>query len=243
MGERKDPVMGFAPVADSFHSHPKVLALGPDIDALALWLLTLTWSTEQMTDGLIPRTLPQHLLRDTPYQTRDRWIRGLCRVRLWDAISPQGSGDESAWEIHDFLDWQKSRKQIKEIRKDKKRAGALGGLAKSKQRATAQPGTVLQQPEKSALPTPDAMSKPDTKPIPDGSKPESTQPDAPSAGPTRTRIAHAIESNGNEPATSERWERIRGALRDEHPEWNEELLEAKASAALVAQIAAEKRAP
>jgi hypothetical protein len=128
--------MGYAPVSDGLYSHHKVQLLGRDQDALTLWLLALTWSTQHTSDGKVPLLVTRTLCG----RRANRWATALCRVGLWEEI-------EGGFQFHDFLDWQKSRQEIDEIRNKKRYAGSLGGKRSAQARAT----STLQAPAKHVL--------------------------------------------------------------------------------------------
>jgi hypothetical protein len=166
--------MAYAPVSDSFHCHPKVLALGENnLDALGLWILALTWSTRLLTDGFVPFDVPKILIKEVHHHTRKRMIRALVRVGLWDVVTAQRTSNASdtppirlryasarqlqrrrkevtrllndpnidvddviGYQIHDFLDWQKSGEEIRELRHKRRIAGSLGGKRSGEARAS-----------------------------------------------------------------------------------------------------------
>jgi hypothetical protein len=115
--------MAFAPVSDRFHEHPKVLELiakRKNFDGLGLWILALSYTTGQLLDGVVPSWFPKKVAG----RRGKRLAEALVKVGLWDV-----SGD--GWVFHDFLEWQKSSLEIKNIRASKRQAGHLGGLAKA----------------------------------------------------------------------------------------------------------------
>lgn len=88
-------------VDDGFWSHPKCLAL--PAPSLALWVRAGSWSAQQMTDGVVPRTaLP--MLGAKP---KDAAV--LVDVGLWETT-------DVGWRFHDWDAYQPTRAQIREER-------------------------------------------------------------------------------------------------------------------------------
>jgi hypothetical protein len=191
--------MGFAPLSDDFFCHPKVIALGKDADAIALYALALSWSTSVLSDGMIPRKLPARLLPEVPYQTRDRMVRALCRVTFWEVLPKCEGIDDYAWQIHNFLRWQKSHQQINEIRVEKRRVGSLGGLAKTKRVLEKTASTRSE----SALPNSEAMSEAMPEARPEAMSEATVRLEAirmkrPGAPPATTRIEEVAHATGSD---------------------------------------------
>src|SRR5262245_32060810 len=105
--------MGYAPLSDSFHSHVKFQRLGADWDAVALWTVTLSWATQHGTDGEVPHEVAEKFAKR---KTR-RMVRALLRVGLWER-------SRGGYRFHDFLDWQKSSKELRDLREKKRMAGS-----------------------------------------------------------------------------------------------------------------------
>jgi hypothetical protein len=132
-------LVGYAPVSDSLCDHIKVLGLGRDTDAMALWCLGLAWVTRHETDGKIPRKAIDTIMVSMPFQTRKRYIKALVRVGLWEDIGPD------LYTYHDFLDWQRSAKELRDIRSSKRRAGYLGGKRSGEARREAAASRLLER--------------------------------------------------------------------------------------------------
>lgn len=110
--------MAYAILDVGFWSHPKVLDLLEDPDALAaigLWALCLAWAKEkadpddQGTAGHIPASLVRRV------GGSDHLAELLCKAGLWEA---NGTG----WNFHDFTGWQQL-----EAWRIKKELGRKGG--------------------------------------------------------------------------------------------------------------------
>ncbi len=111
-------------VSDTLSGHRKILAAGPE----ASWLHIegLCYCAQQETDGAIPDTALAKLTQYSKPKAM-RLATRLVEVGLWER---NGAG----YAIHDYLDYNPSKKSLDEKRETKQRAGQAGGLAKAKQR-------------------------------------------------------------------------------------------------------------
>lgn len=89
----------------SFPEHPKVVGLTPA--AFRLYVEMLCYAARNATDGFIPDGVVA--ARTAARQLEER--------KLWER-HPDGAG----WAIHDFLDWQESRRTREDRRDAAKRA-------------------------------------------------------------------------------------------------------------------------
>jgi hypothetical protein len=110
------------PVDDSFHSHPKALATS--LAARGLWVTAGSWSSDHLTDGVVP----VHVLASlggTPELAAELVAAGLWRR------TRQG------YVFHDWLDWGSKRTaaEIRELRKVRAESGRKGGVASGKARS------------------------------------------------------------------------------------------------------------
>lgn len=91
--------MAFVYLDDKFPEHPKVL---PITDAaFRLWFIGLCYSNRNLTDGRVP---PEVVARRTTAAI------GLVKADLWE-LNPAGG-----WNVHDYLDWQKSADRVRSDR-------------------------------------------------------------------------------------------------------------------------------
>lgn len=164
-------------VDDSFHCHPKRLALaGRDRGALALWLLAGSWSAQQLTDGHVPNSVLKSL--GTPFEARS-----LVSVGLWEP-TPQG------WVFHDWADWQVGRDEVlaarerERIRKRNYRARRVA--AGQPPESTTRPAGV---PPGQGRPGPTGQGR---------ARPRGTNPDVP-LGVPGDRDVHNQTNNQKEP--------------------------------------------
>jgi hypothetical protein len=123
-GSNEDSLNGWKPVwfrADvGIAQHPKLLELrfSKQHEAAWLYLDSIGYATEHLTDGWIPLWFPQA----RGFRPRD--ADALVRVGLWHQME---IGDCGGWLIHDYLAHQKSKDQWiteQHRRKDKARRAA-----------------------------------------------------------------------------------------------------------------------
>lgn len=89
--------MAWGKIDDKLWGSPKWLSTGPR--ARALWVSALSWSMDQLTDGVIPT----HVLPVLGGSRRD--AGDLCRSGLWEE-------HPSGWVFHDWADYQPSKAKI-----------------------------------------------------------------------------------------------------------------------------------
>lgn len=110
--------MSWGLIDDQSTFHPKVVAAGNG--AWGACLRMVAWSMAHLTDGKVPAHIAKLIASDEE-------IELLIRNRL---AHPTSEG----FEIHDFLEWNKSSRQIRKDRAAKQKAGKSGGLASGKRR-------------------------------------------------------------------------------------------------------------
>lgn len=91
-------------VDDKAPRHPKFVAAGPV--ASWLWLCGLAYASEHGTDGFIPADA----LGVLGVKRAHRYVPILSRLGIWKPT-------ENGWLIHDFHDYQPSRAQVRERRR------------------------------------------------------------------------------------------------------------------------------
>ena len=89
--------MAWGKIDDKLWGSPKWLSTGPR--ARALWVSALSWSMDQLTDGVIPT----HVLPVLGGSRRD--AGDLCRSGLWEERA-------EGWVFHDWADYQPSKAKI-----------------------------------------------------------------------------------------------------------------------------------
>jgi hypothetical protein len=93
--------MAWARFDDQFYDHPKVLSLDPALalQCVGLQLLATCWCSKQLSDGVLPASLPSRL------GANRKIVAELVRVGMWE-----DGGTE--YIIHDYLDYNPSREQV-----------------------------------------------------------------------------------------------------------------------------------
>ena len=117
-----------------FLDHPKTLTVSPL--AQLLFIRSLIWSARHLTDGAIPKAAERMLTHDFFCSIEDHvpncvlnFVAELITVGWWEEKNGQ-------YEIHDYLDYQLSRKQVSQLSEKRRKIGQQGGLAKAKQTAS-----------------------------------------------------------------------------------------------------------
>lgn len=105
--------MTWANFDDNFADHPKVLALSDG--AFRLHTSGILYSARYLTDGVVPATVAARL---TPGY-KPAHLTELVKAGLW----LRGDG---GYQIHDYLQWNRSRDQIMSERARKSEAGKRG---------------------------------------------------------------------------------------------------------------------
>jgi len=101
---------------DQFPKHPKVAGLSDS--EFRLHVSGICYCSQYLTDGLVPiEVVPLLMAR------HQRPLRGLADRGLW---VPHGD----VYEIHDYLQWNRSREQIEYERNRKSKAGRKGAEAR-----------------------------------------------------------------------------------------------------------------
>lgn len=111
--------MPWGRVDDQHYRHEKVALLPEEHrkGALALFWLAISWCNDRLTDGLVPAGIVRTLGGDM--EEAD----ALVSVGLWER-------DGRNFRVHDYLDFNKSRRQIEEERAQRRLAGVAGAAAR-----------------------------------------------------------------------------------------------------------------
>jgi len=122
--------MAWTRIDDKFLMNPKVQTAGPL--GMALYLAGLIYANTNLTDGFIVESMLP-VLCGMAYQTPNKgWAQVLVKLNLWEKV-------EGGYQIHDFLEFNKSREQIKILNKQRAENGAKN-IPAGKQNNTG-PGT------------------------------------------------------------------------------------------------------
>lgn len=117
--------MAWYRIEGNMPQHEKYVPLSDS--AFRLAITAGAWCASMMTDGRLPKKVIAGLTRAPAGKKLDESVAELVNARIWDRIE----GDDSAFNVHDFLDWNMSRAQWKA----KKDAGSAGGKAKAAAKA------------------------------------------------------------------------------------------------------------
>lgn len=149
---------------EEFARHPKVLSAGPL--GMAMHVAALCYCNQYLTDGFVPRAVPAGLLDlhgidialgGNEYvqagceASWDMVVEGLVNAGLWIPV-------ERGWTIHDYHEFQPSKEEVLELRRQRAEAGKKGGKASAQARARA-------KAEASASANGQAKSKPVPVPV------------------------------------------------------------------------------
>lgn len=132
-------------VDDKLHSHPKWLGLS--MAARGFWTTMGSWSSDQLTDGALPRHVV--LLYGS-----EELAAELVAAGLWEE-APDG------WRFHDWRDHNPTAAEVTSLRKKRAKAGSKGGKQNASKRQ-AKPKQVLGV----------CLSKTEAKPNPDPTRPD-----------------------------------------------------------------------
>jgi hypothetical protein len=145
-------------IDEDFYLHPKVRRAEPE--GMALFVAGLCYSNKFLTNGLIPRcVLPSLLNFDNILNPNDVHLptfiaEDLVLAGLWTKLP---TGD---YQIHDYLKYQPSRAAVLRERKQKQRAGRMGGKASAAAKARAQaPAKAPAQAKSKPVPVPDPVPR------------------------------------------------------------------------------------
>lgn len=106
--------MAYIVVEASVRTHRKFLAAGPA--ASWLWLCGLGYCQDGLTDGFIPKSAIEFL----GVKGAAKLAPKLVAVGLWEE-------DRDGWQMHDYLDHNKSAKEIRSVMRRRAEGGVLGG--------------------------------------------------------------------------------------------------------------------
>lgn len=117
-------------IDDGFCTHPKILAAGPL--AALLQIRAICFASQHQTDGIIPRSALGLLTHDFSSIALDDhqcqademdWSRIMLERGLWDL-------HDGGFAIHDYLEWNLSKKDLENFKEQKSKAGKKGMKAR-----------------------------------------------------------------------------------------------------------------
>lgn len=113
-------------VDDSFHAHPKVLAV--DAGALGLWVIAGSWCSANLTDGFVPNHVLPRILPDSAGHAET-----LVAAGLW-------ARERTGYRFHDWHDFQPTAEEVNEERRAARdRMRALRAKRRANQESAGQP--------------------------------------------------------------------------------------------------------
>lgn len=147
--------MTWARIDDNFPNHPKVVAAGPICELIHV--RAICYCNRYLTDGFFPAAAVSQFTSGldqvalTPGRAAMRQA-GAVAARGWDADevdwasrmvaggfwSVKQKGGVVGYEVHDFLDYNLSRREVVQLRENKRVAGRIGGVRSAERRAAAQ---------------------------------------------------------------------------------------------------------
>jgi hypothetical protein len=132
---------------DKFHSHPKTrLAISLDPTSITLWAVAYSWIADQRTDGFIPAYMLGALAGS------EQALAALLKSGLW-----KESADRDGWVMHDYLEYNRSKKQIESDRAATSKARSIAGKKGAQARSAKREQTVNKR---------EANGEQNTSPIP-----------------------------------------------------------------------------
>jgi hypothetical protein len=163
--------MTWAKFDDRFPSHLKVLRLSDA--AFRLFVTSVCFSCEQLTDGEIEDGIPQALPRSPSGDALDAAIGELVRAGLWERL-------ECGWMIHDFHEWNPDADSVLAKRaaaKERMKSARSQRVRANRSRTTRERSQ--EQNEKFARSSPNPVPVPVPVPLPSGEDPPTPLPERP----------------------------------------------------------------
>ncbi|GEM_PF-3266771 len=123
-------------IGEEFFRHPKIVTVGRD--ARDLYLVALCHCNENLTDGFVAERYLRRLAAEAEIEDVEAAVHNLCgsfpmatgsHNPLWHKIT-------GGYLIHDFLEYNPSRRDVEEERARKADAGRRGGQARAARRAS-----------------------------------------------------------------------------------------------------------
>ena len=127
-------------VPHDFGDHPKTQGLS--LEAIGLWVLCMTWSHRNLTDGHLPANVvrQQASLGQTPWADL---AQELLDARLWE----RPSEDSRDFQVHEWAVWQQTKEEIEAARNAIKKHGSKGGKESMRDRPRCSLGHGLKRGE------------------------------------------------------------------------------------------------
>lgn len=143
--------MTWGKVSDRLHSHSKVRRAR---EAMALWVLALSWSCDELTGGVVPEDMPELLI-----QGGSAMAERLVSVGLWERI-------ESGFRFHDWDEYQPSAEDEKQRRSELSRVRSEAGKKGNAKRWGRNSIANASQTDRKTIATASQNDRPDPDPEP-----------------------------------------------------------------------------
>lgn len=144
--------MAWAKLADDFHSHPKVLAVG-NVGA-GLFARSVAYAAHYLTDGFLPAASAAMLAGpDQPI------IPALVAAGLWEPC-------DGGYRIHQYLERNPTRAAVLERRRVRAAAGQVGGKASGSARSKQTRSKPASKHEASSFADASTMFEANANPVP-----------------------------------------------------------------------------
>lgn len=183
--------MPWVRIDEGFYQHPKVIQAGPL--GQALQIAALCYCNNNLTDGVLSRAAAGMLLdfsgvavpaEDETFSsweptTWDTVASRLVELGMWEAV-------EGGFKIHDFRDYQPTKREVLRLRKQRSESGRKGGLAKGQANAQA-------SAKASAKQTPEQ--------VPSKSSSKTEANDLAKSKPVPVPVPGSVPGSGSEPVT------------------------------------------
>ena len=147
--------MAWFKVDDGFYTSQKVLMIPRQYrhEAIGAWVITGTWSADNMTDGIVPNFVLSEL------GVSDDAIHWLCTVGLW--IPDEDDGIT----FHDWCDYQPTKADLQAKHEAKVAAGKAGGKASGEARRSRNEAPASDDVKQQSSTT-EANANPEPEPVP-----------------------------------------------------------------------------
>lgn len=118
--------MPWVKLDDAMHAHPKIAAAWSSCrGSVGLHVMALSYCGAYLTDGHVPATFVESKLPELG--DRVAAVEALVEAGLWEAV-------DDGYRVHDYLELNPSRRAVERRRKERKKAGKMGGEAKAANR-------------------------------------------------------------------------------------------------------------
>lgn len=114
--------MSWVKIDDRLPEHPKFFATSCRDRALNLYIIALCYCSRNLTDGVVPKAVMHE----------GRGAKRVCESMVAAGLFTENS---TSYVVKDYLEWNRSKEQVKEIQAKRRKAGQAGGEASWLKRA------------------------------------------------------------------------------------------------------------